>query len=398
MSAKMDLSGISDEEEVDWGDEGDDNLEGFGEDDGGGWDDVVESNDLDDCKPSESMPEEQKGIRCSEMDRSFQFASKAFGMLPARLKPEKFKKLSTNMLNRLMVESVPGVKKMISTTRNAIPVMDMLCQIYETGLFTLGGPSSAVNQQVIPGLHYVFHVCSGLDAGHPKRKYLMRTLTDAMNDCQQVQAREILRLYGDLTNQNQTFENQLQYFLLKQKEEALERFIGRYHKDCDQPHTVVKPWQQRAHLKSGYIDMLGYQLGFEAVEAAKSDRFLADVHKEILKGVWGDVDKSIIFKMLCKELSVEKLIMGLISDINNQSEQADRLINRDVIFKWAKDKLTLEEAHKVFWNSDNQAEYNGLNPDRPTEANQFQPFLSIPFLTEILLKMGVIERKSKAVI
>ena len=97
----------------------------------------------------------------------------------------------------------------------------------------------------------------------------------------------------DLTNQTQTFENQIQYFLLKMKvgfelrnllanllynscfiafyqEEALDKFIGKFHPECDKSHTKVKPWQQRAHLKSAYIYMLGDELGLEAVEAGQA--------------------------------------------------------------------------------------------------------------------------------
>lgn len=388
------------DDDIDWGDDGD---EDFGDDDGdGGWGDttLVNPDDVDvadeaDTGASGSACDEYKGNEQSDVDKRYRFAPMAFGKLRARSLPEgQDEKLSAALLQKMMVETVPGVQRMRSTTRDPQPVMDMLCRIYQGGLFTLGDASSPVNRQVIPSLQHIFGVCRGLAPQDPKRKNLLRTLTDAMNDCQQVQAREILRLFGDLTNQTQTFEGQIQYFLLKQKEEGLERFIGKYHKDCDQPHTVVEPHQQRAHLKSGYIDMLGDQLGLEAVEAAKADRFLPKVKKEILNGVWGDVDNSIIFKMLCKELSVHRFINGLLSDINNQSGNADRLINRDVIFNWVKANLSLEKAHEVFWSSDREGEYREQTPNKPGQENQFQPFLSFPFLTDVLLNMGFIELSS----
>lgn len=37
----------------------------------------------------------------------------------------------------------------------------------------------------------------------------------------------------------------------------------------DKPPPQIKPWQQRAHLTSAYLNMLGDQFGLQGVEAAK---------------------------------------------------------------------------------------------------------------------------------
>lgn len=67
----------------------------------------------------------------------------------------------------------------------------------------------------------------------------------------QVQAREILRIYSDMTSQNATFQRQLLYSLMRQKESSLDQMISRYHGPrCDWDHTRVKPWEQRPHLFS----------------------------------------------------------------------------------------------------------------------------------------------------
>ena len=126
----------------------------------------------------------------------------------------------------------------------------------------------------------------------------------------------MLRLFGELTNQQETLEHQLLYFLLRQKEEALGQFITMYHPDCDKDHTQacssplrcgsvarawtrtavptadradrpsyfgrapaigarqVQPWQQRAHLKSAYLVLFGGSMGFEGVLAAQGDRYV----------------------------------------------------------------------------------------------------------------------------
>lgn len=200
------------------------------------------------------------------------------------------------------------------------------------------------------------------------RRILMRTFCPprrACEDCQQVQAREILRAFGDLTNQRQTLEAQVQYFLLKQKEDALQAFITQFHQDCDQPHTVVKPSQQRAHLTSAYLDMLGDDFGLEGVEAARGDRFMHETRKELDNGVWAGTDKKVVLLMLTKQLSVETFVTYLLSDINNQSDNADRLINRECIFDWVKTHLSADEAHHVFFDEERAKEYEKLDPSRP---------------------------------
>jgi hypothetical protein len=60
-----------------------------------------------------------------------------------------------------------------------------------------------------------------------------------------------MRIYSDMTAQTATFERQLLYSLMRQKEAALDRLITRYHgPGCDWDYTRVKPWEQRPHLLS----------------------------------------------------------------------------------------------------------------------------------------------------
>jgi len=327
--------------------------------------------------------------------KQYKFSSKAFGKIAKRKPPideQKMKDLSSKIPS-IMKASVKGVEKMKSFTRDKRTVLEIIKGIYASGLFTLGTASSPINRQVIPAFRYIFHAANEMKPKDIARVAMLRKLAEAVQDCQQVQAREILRIFGDLTNQNQTFESQIQYLLLKQKEETLDRFISQFHKDCDEDHTKVKPAQQRAHLKSAYIDMLGEQLGLEAVEAARGDRFLPEVRKELANGVWGGVKVEAIFKMLTRQLSLELFIQYLLADINNQSDNADRLINKDCIFKWVEKNMSLENANKVFWDEDRAHEYVGMDPCKPLDKNKFHPFLSQKFLLRILTEMEFIERK-----
>ena len=105
--------------------------------------------------------------------------------------------------------------------------------------------------QVIPAFRYIIDFLTKFPAKDPKRVTITETLAEACTNCQQVQAREILRVYSDLTAQTATFERQLLYSLVRQKEAALDRYISRHFADtCDLDHTRVRPYQQRAHLYS----------------------------------------------------------------------------------------------------------------------------------------------------
>lgn len=389
---------MSDDFEDDgWG-EGDDDGWGDGEDPGEGedWGDttLVDPNAEDpDLGFTEVKTEEKKAEDLKKQLAKYKFSTKAFGKLEERKAPSVKVKDLRSKIPSIMKASVKGVAKMRSFTRDSRPVIDIIGGIYQKGLFTLGGPTSGINKQVIPAIRYIFHAANEMKPKDINRVAMLRKLAEAVQDCQQVQAREILRIFGDLTNQNQTFESQIQYLLLKQKEETLDRFISQFHKDCDEDHTKVKPAQQRAHLKSAYLDMLGDQFGLEAVEAARGDRFLNDVRKELDNGVWGGVSVSAIFLMLRKQLSIELFIQYILADINNQSDNADRLLDRDCIFKWVEKNMSTDDAHLVFWDEDRVKEFEGQDPNKPADKNKFNPFLSQKFLLRILVEMKFIERK-----
>ena len=120
----------------------------------------------------------------------------------------------------------------------------MIQYAYTNGLFTLGDRNSPTNREIVPALKYIFAACQKMKGDNPKRVAIMRTLVDACRDCQQVQAREILRLFGEMTNQNATFEGQILFFFAKQKEEALYRLIsevGRNSSVVYQNVSIISP-------------------------------------------------------------------------------------------------------------------------------------------------------------
>jgi len=351
--------------------------------------DLVDANEAAvESTTKAAAPKEEKKYNADKLE-SYTFDDAAFGPLPKRIMPAKDLPNLASKLNGIMTDSCKGVAGMKSQTRDARPVLDILGSIYSSGLSTM---SQNINTEIIPALHYIIHVANGMKAKDAKRISMLQRLADAMMDCQQIQAREILRIYGDLTCQSQTLETQTHYFLLKQKENALDQFITMMHVGCDLDHTQTTPGKQRAHLKSAYIDLLGREFGLEAVEAAKEDRFLTEARSEIQNGVWAGVGMPVILLRLKRTMSLPIFVGYLLADINNQSKTAERLINRDVIFKWAETNMSKQDAHLVFYDEDRAADYEGQTPNKPVEANKYQPFLSQKLLLRMLLTMGFIKR------
>ena len=97
---------------------------------------------------------------------------------------------------------------------------------------------------------------------------------------------------------------------------------------------------------------------------------------------------------LTGNLCVKEWLSGLIGDINNQSLDADRMIDRSCIFAWASANMQGDFKHRIFYDDARSIEYSDLDPKEPTNDNQFEPFLSPIVLVEMLIKVGMLTPKS----
>jgi len=327
-----------------------------------------------------------KGLGINDLVDYLHFGPAAFGSISSASVPtDATESLDLQpQITQIVEESVNGVSTMRGQRGERL-VTEMMTSWYTQGLFMHGSPDSPVNSLVIPAVRYIFACMAKLLPKSAKRVDCLMTMALACQDCQQVQAREILRIFGDLTAQQATLEGQLKYSLVREKEIALNCLISRRHPKCDLDHTQVQPHQQRVHLFSGYVSLIGDAFGFDSVTAAKSDRFLSQALSEI-----GTPDAAALMAELNSSMSVRVWLQALLADINNQAETADRLIDRDCIFKWAQANMSQENAYHVFYDADRAAEFSCQEPMAPTHVNQFQPFLSCKVLVEILLTTGML--------
>ena len=152
--------------------------------------------------------------------------------------------------------------------------------------------------------------------------------------------------------------------------------------------------------------------GLDGIEAANEDRYLSqslnvirDVHNGRNSsnssssssiggggGVGDEPLKRFLLDELKQKLCVKAWLSSLLGDINNQAAHAERLIDRSCIFAWAATNMTGNFKHRIFYDEARREEYADLEPQHPTAANQYEPFLSPVVLVEILIKMGMLTR------
>lgn len=368
MSDKEKEPSWSNEDEEDWSEEEDEE-----------WGEPIER---------EVIPEVKKVFDLKYVTEYYEFGNEVFKpMTKPEVQEEKFIK-NTKFIKPLFEKTVLGFAK-LRGQRGQMTVYDMIVRCYNEGLFTLSG---SINRLIIPAIKYILNEINKLKKDNPKRKTVLTELADAFQDCQQVQARVILKLYSDLTNQLQTFEKQILYLFMGQKSQSLNEFITIFHADCDLDHTKVRPSKQRDHLYSAYLDMVGGELGMEGIDAAREDRFLGETISDIRTGVWEGVSREIILKAIKNRIYLKQFVEYVLADINCQSDNADRLIDRDLVFKWVDENIK-EDKMRVFYNEERTEEYKLQDPSKPLEKNKYQPFLSLEFLVKMLEKMEYVKRK-----
>merc|ERR1712113_883420 len=109
------------------------------------------------------------------------------------------------------------------------------------------------------------------------------------------------------------------------------------------------------------------QFGFDGLDAAREDRFLVDAQREL-----GSVSADEVITALRRHMSVNAWLEDLLADINNQTEEADHLISRDCIFKWATENMGTNTS-LVFYDEERAHEFVWMVPNQPSEKNKYQP-------------------------
>ena len=225
-------------------------------------------------------------------------------------------------------------------------------------------------------MQFIFAALYHGEANEPtKRRYVTR-LCEAFTSCQPEQARVIDATYGALSGRNMGVKEQVLALVDDQKQRVLDQVVLVIHPEAQSTRV---PTLQVPHLESAYSQGVGSVLGLRSMPGAAAD---ADHCKS-------SVSESELRKVVAtfRELfSVEDLLEAVVSDVNQQDDDADRLISRDELAAWAGDPTVNNgfESYTIYYDEDRKEDYNDT---KPLEKNEYQPFLSKKVVLNLLTKM-----------
>ncbi len=94
--------------------------------------------------------------------------------------------------------------------------------------------------------------------------------------------------------------------------------------------------------------------------------------------------KQVIVETFRRMFRIDELCDLLVNDVNQQSKDADRLVSRDDLGRWAgnTDENNGFASHSIFYDEDQPDNYKDLG--KPTDENLYQPFLNRKVALEVL--------------
>src|SRR5690606_32003174 len=120
---------------------------------------------------------------------------------------------------------------------------------------------------------------------------------------------------------------------------------------------------QIPHIQSSYRLCIGKKFGLRGIESAKADKCRFKVGPTVKK----KVEETFLRLFVLKDL-----IDILIKDVNQQSENVERVINLDLLGKWAGDKEENNgfNGYLIFYDEDRAKEYGD---EKPKPENEYKP-------------------------
>jgi len=236
---------------------------------------------------------------------------------------------------------------------------------YNNGL-PIYAANPAIQQHTIQAMHIIFNeLSSGNRSEEFKRKTLTR-MVDAARACQAEQGRVIDAVYGLVTGRDSNIRDQILSVVDSMKDLVMENLVHKLNPDAWKQSDEF-PQKQIPHITSSYRVAVGVALGLRGVENARMDH---------CKFVVPEADCKKIIDVFQHMFLIDELCDLIVNDVNQQKKDADRLIDRDVLGRWAgnKDENGGFDSHSIFYDEDRPEAYKDLG--KPTEENMYQPFMN----------------------
>jgi len=203
---------------------------------------------------------------------------------------------------------------------------------------------------------------------------MLRRLVDAYAACQMEQGRVIDSLYGTLSGRDKSFREQVLSLLDLQKEQTLTEVVNKLNPNsCNT--SDEDPYEQFPHIYSSYLIAIGEKIGLRGVKAARLDQHALPID---------DFHTNQLYQLFWRLFSVSEFIDCVINDVNQQDKEADRLLDRDLLFQWAGSQKGIHfDPFCVCYDEDSPQDYKGA----PTPDNKYQPFLNKKSALVVLIQL-----------
>ena len=283
--------------------------------------------------------------------------------------------MSPQKVKDLLCKYVPNINELYDR-RHTCLVTDLILKTYSNGL-PLYNNVPAIKEHTKHSMQYIFYALDSKEMNYSendKRVHLKR-LAEAFTSCQAGQARELDAVYGSLIGRSLDLRGQVLSLVDEQKQRVLDMVARKIHPDA---WESMDPMRQAPHIESAYVQLFGRRLGLRGTGGAAADYCMASVSK---------TEATRAEKEFKKMFSVEETLDSIVMDVNQQSKDADRIISREDLSKWAGDASENGgfDSWSIFYDEENVDDYP--EDAKPTDENMYQPFLSKKVALDLLLKL-----------
>lgn len=305
------------------------------------------------------------------------------------LKMDKFSSLSKNnqemSIQKLTQQQASAVLDIDPTLRTRpaaqgkIFAYNSILIIHEQGV--PDRLNAFANHELMKQTQFIIYTISK-ETNLKKQKELLLELAICVEDCLPVSQGRISLMYMRLASVGKGLDKQIEQFLSGYKDRIVDQIINQLFPDMQKPEYAVKyhsqPSKQFPHMKTGFIALVGKELGLNTTGAAE------DPNKNTI-----DVAiKQNEFKKLFKELvSIQEIIKEFIIDVNGRNGQIDL---NDLATWCNPENLGETEAFNVFY--DEEFQYPSYSPKYDGKKNVFSPFLTEKSAYLIFEKLGYVQK------
>lgn len=246
---------------------------------------------------------------------------------------------------------------------------------YNNGL-PIYAQNVAVQQHTVMAVRTIFHeMVHGSRNDEFKRKTLVR-LVDASRACQAEQGRVIDAVYGSITGRDASLRDQILSVVDVHKDLVMENLVHKLNPDAWKQNDDV-PQKQVPHITSSYRIAVGAELGLRGVESARLDHCKFEVAAE---------EAARVADAFRRMFSIDELCDLLVNDVNQQDVDADRLVDRVLLAKWAGESHGEGfDGHAIFYDEDAAGRFASVG--KPKEENVYQPFLTRDVALAVLKRL-----------